>query len=355
VNLLAALDAAGAEPALFPAGHPECEARFRPAVEAALARADAFDPHAPCLRVSHPFDLALRAGRGPLAGYSFFEADDFTARELHHLRSLDLALAPSAWARDLLVAAGVRRVAVARPGVDLAAFHPGVVPASRAALGVPDSSTLFVTAGKWSLNKGHDFLLDAMNAAFGPAADVALVAACFNLLDVPGVFDGPAESLAWGRRYLASPLGAAGKLRVLRGRLPAQADLASLMAAADCCVFLSRGEGFNLECAESLAMGRPVIATDCTAHSDYCGEGGAALVTPDGTEPADDGVFLRGTGNWARLGPDALDQAVAHLRAAHARRQAEGRTDNPAGAALFRDRRTWAACAAAALTALESL
>jgi glycosyltransferase involved in cell wall biosynthesis len=282
-------------------------------------------------------------GRGPKAGYSFFELDRLTEDEVHHQNGLDTVFASSEWAADVMRQSGVRvPIVVAKPAVDTRVFHPGVTPLP---LKKPTPDTcVFLSVGKWSVLKGHDWLVRVFNAAFTVSDDVLLVLACFNPLMVPG-FNGPEESRRWERLYMESSLGRAGKIRVVSGRLPTQRDVASLMAGADCGVFLARGEGFNLELAEMLAMGRHCVATNYAAHRDFAGPGGCRLVEVKETEEGFEPPFLpAGKGGWARLGDDEFEQAVAALRAVLADKQAGRLGFNQAGYELFQ-RQTWAGCA----------
>jgi glycosyltransferase involved in cell wall biosynthesis len=315
-----------------------------------MANVAGYDPNAPCLRLYHQFLMHEFVGRGLHAGYTFFELDKLTADEIHQLNSLDVVFVASKWAEQVLRKSGVAspRICVARPGVDRTVFYPGVCPTPLAKQ--TPNTTVFLNVGKWSSLKGMDFLLEAFNAAFTPADDVLLIMACFNPLQVNG-FDGPAESARWQAMYEASPLGLAGKVRVVPGRLPDQHAVASLMAAADCGFFPARGEGWNMPLAEMLGMGKWCVHTEYSAHTEFATAAGSLPIECGETEEAYDPPFIRpGVGNWALLGPSQLEQAVTHLRAAHRFRQG-GVLVNEKGPELF-SRLTWVNCAA---TIVENL
>ncbi len=88
-------------------------------------------------------------------------------------------------------------------------------------------------------------------------------------------------------------------------------ELLDLLAAADCYVSLHRSEGFGLTILESMAMGKPVIATDYSGNEDFLHRGngfpvGYRLVPIRRAA----GPYRKG-GWWAK--PD-LRRAVAFLR-----------------------------------------
>lgn len=329
-------------------GPAECLPHHRDAVQNALDRSVFYNPDAHSIRLWHQFDLANHVGRGKRCGYSFFELDRLTPAEVHQANCLDLVFASSAWAASVMRESGVNvPIVVATPGVDLQVFHPRVRPAWPQDLGPPpnESTTVFLNSGKWSVQKGMDILLDAFHAAFRPDDDVLLVMACFHPLR-SGDFDGPEESAKWESFYLTSPLGRAGKIRVLPRRLASQYELAALDAVADAGVFLSRGEGWGLGAAELAAMGKQLILSDHSAHTDYGTYAGAVMVPVDGVEEAEEWPFLpRGRGNWARLGPDFVAAAAVAMREVYDRKRSNGRELNQLGISAFTERFTWAGCA----------
>ena len=97
-------------------------------------------------------------------------------------------------------------------------------------------------------------------------------------------------------------------------RLPDQSSVAGIMNEADCGIFLSRAEGWNNEIPEMMAMNRPIISTNYSAHTEYCTTENSFLVDVDETEPAIDGLWFHGQGNWAKLGKKQLEQTVEHMR-----------------------------------------
>ena len=98
------------------------------------------------------------------------------------------------------------------------------------------------------------------------------------------------------------------------GRLKTQYELAQFIFQCDCGVFLSRAEGWNNEIIESIAMNKPIIATNYSAHTEYLTEKNSYMVEVSETEPANDGKWFNGFGNWAKLGQQQLDQTIEYMR-----------------------------------------
>jgi glycosyltransferase involved in cell wall biosynthesis len=94
-----------------------------------------------------------------------------------------------------------------------------------------------------------------------------------------------------------------GPVRVLEKALT-RAEVDSLLQCADCFVSLHRSEGFGLAMAESMAIGKPVVATAYSGNMDFMDERSAFLVEYElGEVPA--GCFPYRTGApWAEPSTD---------------------------------------------------
>jgi len=338
-NLLCALQARGVPVAFFPLGDVDRTLTDNPALERALEAQGTFRDDVPSVRLSQQFDLALHAGRGPRVGFTIFETDAFTAREMHHLRAQDAILVCSAWARDVCHANGLtdRPVHVVPLGVDRAVFHEHVTPARRW------NETVFLQAGKLEMRKGQLELLRAFEAAFTPNDDVRLMLACHNPFMRRDAFD---AALA---PFRTSPM--MKRITIINHELETSRDMAALMAAAHCGVFPARAEGWNLEALEMLSMGKSVIATNATAHTEYLTPQNARLIDIDSLEPAMGG---RMAGRWPAWGPSQHEQLVAHLRAVHTERLSGQLSQNAAGITTALTY-TWNASAQAVLDALAHI
>jgi glycosyltransferase involved in cell wall biosynthesis len=94
------------------------------------------------------------------------------------------------------------------------------------------------------------------------------------------------------------------------------------MRQTDCGIFPARAEGWNLELLEMMACGKDVIATNYSAHTEFCNKDNCFLVDINGLETAHDGVFFSGKyGHWASFDNFAKDQLIEHMRNVHGVKQ----------------------------------
>lgn len=293
-----------------------------------------FNAKAPSLRIWHQHDMAIRIGNGLNAGLPIFELNKFTSLEKHHLESLQHILLPSKWAEYIVKENGINTKTTVVPfGVDTSLFHP------RPEIKLTSTSTNFLNIGKWEVRKGHDILVEAFNKAFEPSDNVNLIMNCFNPFLLNKDSDG---NDTWTALYKNSKLG--NKITVIPKRLETQVDVANLMNAVDCGVFPSRAEGWNLELLEMMACGKQVIATDYAAHQEFCNNHNCALIPIDGLEPAYDGIWFKGQGEWVELGDNQIDYLVEAMRRVHNVKQAGGDLYNEAGVKTA-EKFTWLATA----------
>ena len=262
-----------------------------------------WDKKAPCLKVWHPHDLALSVGRGKYGALVFFELDTLKPMEKVHCNQVDVLFVASKWAKKVVEDSGVTVPVVVAPlAVDTNVFkdheHPKVL---------TKDTYKFLNIGKWEVRKGHDFLLEAFNEAFEVDDDVELIMVNQN------PFLTQQENAIWANMYQNSKLGKAGKIQCI-GRLPTHIELAKLIRDCDCGFFPARAEGWNNEILEVMALNKPVITTNYSAHTEYCTTDNAHLIEVTNLVIAEDGKFFNGEGKWADLGQEQKDQAVEHLR-----------------------------------------
>ena len=318
-NLALAFKALGHRLALWPLGNVEAEGRYAPAIQEMVGNQRDYDAEAPSIRLWRQCEMAEHVGRGLHCGYPIFELDTFDAQERHHLSQLDRIIVASRWAQRVVVeqvGCPIERTIVAPFGVDRSIFHEPV--------GLSDPEwTTFLNIGKWELRKGHDALLTAFNRAFDLRDRVRLVMLSYN------PFLSPEQNAHWERSYKGSKLG---DNIVILPRKTSHAEVAAIMATADCGVFPSRAEGWNLELLEMMSMGKSVIATNYSGHTEYCSTENSLLVDVDSLETANDGIWFYGQGRWAALKDKQVEQLAARMREIHEQKRT-GLPVNRAGVA----------------------
>ena len=329
-HLLREFAGRNAQVAFFPLGGIDRSVVETPGLDLAVARQGAFDDTAPSVRLSQQFDLALHVGRGARIAFPIFELDRFQANEVHHLERQDRLLVTSAWARGILLENGIWRtpIDIVPLGVDRAVFHEDVLASSR-----PEHDTVFMSVGKLERRKGQLELLRAFEAAFSPKDAVRLVLICYNPFVDETSFKKMLEPFVKSRM--------ASRITLVTKPFATQRELARAMASADCAVFPARAEGWNLEALEMLSLGKQVIASACTAHTEYLTPENSRPITIDALEESVPGETR---GRWAAWGPSQHEQLVEQLRVMHAQCRDGAHVVNTAGIATAK-RYSWSAAA----------
>lgn len=263
-----------------------------------------YDPNATFLKIWHQFDLATRIGKGKYGCLTFFEVDKLKPIEIHMTNMLDTVFVASKWGKEVLINNGVTTdIQVSPLGVDLKLFDPESDLIKE--VKKPTENYVFLNIGKWEIRKGHDFLIEAFNNAFSKEDKVELWMLNHN------PFLSNEQNMAWVNLYKTSPLK--DKINII-SRLPKHQDVARLIAMSDCGVFPARAEGWNNEIPEVMAMNKPVIATNYSAHTEYLDKDNSYLIDINNLTEASDDKFFDGYGKWAELGDDQMEQLVEHMR-----------------------------------------
>ena len=87
------------------------------------------------------------------------------------------------------------------------------------------------------------------------------------------------------------------------------AELYGLVAACDVYMSLHRGEGFGLGMAEAMLMGKPVIATDWSANTEYC-RSESSFPIPYRLVPVKSDEYFTSMREWAEADVDAAADAL---------------------------------------------
>ena len=263
-----------------------------------------FDKYSKCLKIWHQFDLAERVGTGEYIAFPFFELDKFNTREVQHLNIPHKLIVSCGWARDVLINNGVNTtINIVHPGVDLNIFDHNM----NNQYDRTNKPFVFLNVGKWEIRKGHDILLELFESAFTAQDNVELwIAAsssttCFT----------ESEIMEWHNYYVSSKLK--DKIKIIP-RLETQQQLATCMSHADCGIFPSRAEGWNLDMLEMMAMNKPIITTNYSAHTEFCNPDNSFLVDIESTESAYDGKWFFNQGHWASIKNTQKECFISHMR-----------------------------------------
>lgn len=290
--------------ALWPIGNvalPDNKKENENVIRKCIENQSIFNRSASSLRIWHQFDMAQHIGSGQHVGMPIFELNRFDSREVHHLDSLDSVFVCSKWAENVvqeqMTGHGGVITHVVPLGVNRSIFHEkGESPAG---------PYVFLNIGKWEIRKGHDIIIEAFCGAFDKRDNVELWMMNHN------PFLSETQTAEWQNLYKNSKLG--DKVKFI-DRVKTNQEVADIMRKADCGVFPARAEGWNLELLEMMACGKPVIATNYSAHTEFCSEANCNLIEPAGLEEAWDGIWFKGQGEWAALDSGSVRMLSLHMR-----------------------------------------
>lgn len=325
LNILKQLCNLNYKVALWPLGGIEADPDDHELIKDCLKNAQLYDRNAPSLRIWHQFDLAQYVGRESVA-FPIFELNKFTNNEHCHLTQLDKLIVCSDWAKNVCLANAITRfepevnhkseteklikkgpeIFIVPLGVDRSIFHENYAK-------IWDSTkTIFMNVGKWELRKGHDVLIECFNEAFSESDNVELHMHCYN------PFIGEKGNQEWTDLYMNSNMGQAGKIKISPQRFENQRDLARIMSKVDCGVFPARAEGWNLDALEMLSMGKQLIITNYSGHTQFCNSKNSHLIEhEEKMEDAIDGVFFNGQGEWLEFTDDMKASLVEKMQKVH--------------------------------------
>ena len=263
----------------------------------------------PCLKIWHQFELATRIGKGKYFAYPFFELDTFNKLEKNHMSVPDHLFVSSEWAKNVMKQNGIQKdITVVPLGVDMNIFDYKKYSKNNT------DKYIFSNLGKWEVRKGHDFLYDVFIDTFPDEKNVEL---WLLASEKTNNYSSPEDLVAWKKMYSKDP-----RVKVFTG-FNGHDEIANFISQIDCGVFPSRAEGWNLELLECMAMNKPVICTDYTAHTEFCNKDNALLIPIDSTEPAYDGKAFQRQGNWGKIDSKQINLLQQYMRHCYEERISE--------------------------------
>lgn len=287
----------GQEVCYFPMGNPECPNIYHEMIAKSVQNQDNCNFNDPALTIWHQWQLENRLGRGKNTVISFFELDSLNNREINNILNHDHFIASSQWMKEIVTKHIPNiNISVVPMGVDSEFYKPVFIPRP------DDKPFTFLNVGKLEIRKGHDILHEIFSKAFTKEDNVQLNIAWHS----PFVDNSEIEK--WKVMYKESPLGE--KINFI----DRVGDLRPIYADADCGIFPTRAESICLPAIEMLSCNKPVIITGYSGHTEFCDQFNSYLVKIDELEQAFDGIWFHGTGNWAKIGDNQIDQFVEYMR-----------------------------------------
>jgi glycosyltransferase involved in cell wall biosynthesis/SAM-dependent methyltransferase len=197
-------------------------------------------------------------------GLWWWEVSKFPERWFHAFGYLDEVWACSRHIADAL--APVSPVPVVRMTLPVAA--PEVEPRTRDELGLPEGFLFLFVFDYQSVFRRKNPLatVDAFKRAFAPGDGAKLVLKSINH-----------ETDPENHALLQAAAAEHQDIELIDQHVP-RADKDAMIAAADCYVSLHRSEGFGLTLAESMHLGKPVIATGYSGNLDFMSPSNGYLV-----------------------------------------------------------------------------
>lgn len=256
--------------------------------------------------IDHHHGAGFRAGRYNIA-YFAWELPEFPDAWTSSFDYYDEVWCPSdftttavALKSPLPVLTMPHAISFPRPDTPIAAL--------RARFGLPAGAFLFLTLfdlNSYAARKNPRGVIEAFRRSGLAGRGAALVVKVQNIA-------GNEADFAALRQSVHDLAGT-----VLLTETLSRADIYALEAACDCFVSLHRSEGFGLAVAESMFLGKPVIATNWSATAEYVTpENGCPVRARLVTLEQNHGPYAKGS-TWAE--PDAGD-AAEHMRALFADR-----------------------------------
>jgi glycosyltransferase involved in cell wall biosynthesis len=251
--------------------------------------------------IDHHHGFAFRAGKYNI-GYFAWELPEFPDAWAPSFDFYDEIWCPSEFTTAAIalkspvpVVTMPHAISFARPTESTAAL--------RARLGLPAKPFLFLTLfdlNSYSARKNPRTAIDAFRRAKLAGQGAALV------VKVQNVTGNEADFAALQQSVHDLPD------TVLMTQTLSRADIYALEAACNCFVSLHRSEGYGLAVAESMYLGKPVIATNWSATAEYVtADNGCPVRVKLITLDQNHGPYAKGS-TWADPDPD---HAAEYMRA----------------------------------------
>lgn len=231
-------------------------------------------------------------------GIWFWELEEFPSDWMSAFDQLDEVWAPSQYIYETLVR--VSPIPVFR--IPMAVEVPDELSGSRAAFGLPEERFLFTFSYdfySFPERKNAQAVIDAFLAAFPDDEEVSLVIKSTGGHEHPEKFIDLLRLCNRDNRIIS--------IDTTLSRM----EMYELLMCSDAYVSLHRAEGFGLGMAESMALGKPVIATRYSGNLDFMTDENSFLVDYEFIEVGQDQYPYWKGQRWAN---PSVQKAAEHMR-----------------------------------------
>ena len=229
--------------------------------------------------------------------YPFWELDTIPAKYIDYLGKYERIWAPSGFIGEMLQRYGFSNVDIVK--------HPISLPVEE-----PD---LFVRSGPLKILFHFDF--DSFPARKNPEAAIHAFKSAFpGKEDVLLTVKARGENDLGRRQWLAEQAAADQRIKVV-DQLMTREEVNDMTAAHDVFISLHRSEGLGLGCAEALAAGKAVVATDYGGSTEFINEQTGYPVQWSRIDVGPDDYVLAENSTWA---DPSVEHAATALRSIYA-------------------------------------
>ena len=222
-------------------------------------------------------------------GFAVYETFDPPRPWVDILNTNDALIVPSQFNYKIFAHENINKPIFYIPHcIDFELYNDNVRPLSKY------NKFTFLFIGTWKIRKGYKQLIESWYSEFTNKDNVQL---CIKT-------DKPKEAQAYINNYKK-------KNRINEGFAPLfletkvldEKSMPSFIKSFDCLVIPTSGEGFNIPSIQAMALGVPVIITDCGGCQEHATEETATLLKPEGYifHQQMDGIPQFNSRKWAFL------------------------------------------------------
>lgn len=261
------------------------------------------------LKIFHQFDVTHHPSKGKHIAYVIFEKNVLNRYEINQLQQQDCVLVPSKWAKRVCEANDINNCYVVPLGT-----HPVSHPAN-----MQGGPTIFIHIGKPEYRKGHDVLPKIWERAFGNDPSVELLFFCNTFFPNEDDYN----------NYIR-PMEQFSNVEIIKKWI-SEPDLRTAMEQSHCGIFPTRAEGWCMPILELMNLGKHIITTDYSGHTEFVNNQNSLIVSASSVEIAKDNRWFNGEGTWLSFTSKDIDNFAEQLRFIHDLNQKGNLTINQAG------------------------